>query len=78
MKRAVWRGENRHKSAWRGKSRRAFLVKWAGWRGSKARQKMRETCTKMRENALSVLKSARNGRLFAEFCRILQLFAGFF
>jgi len=38
---------------------------------------MHETYTKVRENALSVLKSARNGRLFAEFCRILQLFAGF-
>ena len=39
---------------------------------------MHETYTKVRENALSVLKSARNGRLFAEFCSFLPVFFDFF
>jgi len=37
-----------------------------------------KTCTKVRENALSVLKSARNVRKRATFFNFLLVFFGFF
>ena len=78
-------GGKRNISAWRGKSRGAFLVKWVKWRGQNVRENGRKGAIK---NACGVRKCAQKYtkraetcdffQLFASFCRFLQVFFDFF